>query len=70
MKSSFIGRWRMVEMEQWDQDLSAATALIAMRGRSRSALPELTSLMDSENSDVALRAMIATLGMAVLEKKL
>ena len=52
MKSSFIGRWRMVEIEQWDQDLSAATALIAMPDRAKPALPELTSLMDNENSSL------------------
>lgn len=50
-------------LDDYDQGMSAATALMAMRDRAKPALPELTSLMDNENGDVALRAMIATLGM-------
>lgn len=50
-------------LDDYDVSMSAATALIAMRDRAKPALPELTSLMDSENGDVALRAMIATLGV-------
>jgi HEAT repeat protein len=42
--------------------MSGAAALIAMREQARPALPRLSALMDSDNGDLALRAMIATLG--------
>lgn len=49
-------------LDDYDVSMSGASALIAMREQARPALPELTVLMDSDNGDLALRAMIATLG--------
>lgn len=45
-----------------DLSLGAATALIAMGDHAKPALPALAALMDDDNPDLALRAMIATLG--------
>jgi HEAT repeat protein len=42
--------------------MGAATALIALREEAKPALPTLAVLMEDDNSDLALRAMIATLG--------
>jgi len=49
-------------LDDYDVSMSGATALIAMRERAKPALPELTALMDGDNGELALRAMIATLG--------
>jgi len=49
-------------LDDYDVSMSGAAALIAMREQARPALPRLSALMDSDNGDLALRAMIATLG--------
>ena len=49
-------------LDDYDVSMSGATALIAMRKNAKPALPRLSALMDSDNGDLALRAMIATLG--------
>jgi len=48
----------------YDSDVSmdAVVALISLRETAGPALPALTAMMDSDNSDLALRAMLATLG--------
>jgi HEAT repeat protein len=42
--------------------MEAVGALISLRDDARPALPALASLMDSDDSELALRAMLATLG--------
>ncbi|MEI6779437.1 MAG: HEAT repeat domain-containing protein [Verrucomicrobiota bacterium] len=49
-------------LDDYDVSMSGATALMAMGGQAKAALPKLSALMDSDNGDLALRAMIATLG--------
>jgi len=49
-------------LDDYEVSMSGAAALIAMREQARPALPRLSALMDSDNGDLALRAMIATLG--------
>ena len=49
-------------LEDGDVNMGAATALIALGEQAKSALPTLAALMDSDNPDLVLRAMIATLG--------
>jgi hypothetical protein len=49
-------------LDDYDVSMSGATALIALREQAKPALPALVALMDSDNGDLALRAMIATLG--------
>jgi HEAT repeat protein len=53
------------KLDDFDVSMSGATALIAMREGAKPALPELTALMDTDNGDLTLRVMIATLGMGV-----
>jgi HEAT repeat protein len=52
-------------LDDFDVSMSGATALIAMREQAKPALPQSMTLMDSNNGDLALRSMIATLGMGV-----
>jgi len=51
-------------LDDYDVSMSGATALMVLGEESKQALPTLTDLMDSGNRDLALRAMIATLGTA------
>jgi HEAT repeat protein len=52
-------------LDDYDVSMGAATALIAMREQAKGALPTLAGLMDGDNPDLALRAMVATLGTGV-----
>jgi HEAT repeat protein len=49
-------------LDDYDVGMGAARALIALRNDAKPALPALAALMDSDSEDIALRAMIATLG--------
>jgi HEAT repeat protein len=49
-------------LDDYDVGMGAARALIALRDDAKPALPALAALMDSDSEDIALRAMIATLG--------
>jgi HEAT repeat protein len=47
----------------YDTSMEAVGALISLRERAKPALPALTALMDSDDQDPALHAMLATCGM-------
>ena len=49
-------------LDDYEVGMGAARALIALRDDAKPALPALAALMDSDSEDIALRAMIATLG--------
>jgi HEAT repeat protein len=49
-------------LDDFDVSMSGAAALMVLRERAKPALPALATLMDSDNGDIALRAMIATVG--------
>jgi HEAT repeat protein len=49
-------------LDDYDVGMGAARALIALRDEATPALPALAALMDNDSEDIALRAMIATLG--------
>jgi HEAT repeat protein len=49
-------------LDDYDVGMGAARALMALRDEAKPALPALAALMDSDSEDIALRAMIATLG--------
>jgi HEAT repeat protein len=49
-------------LDDYDVSMGATVALIAMGERARPALPGLSALMDGDNSNLVLRAMMATLG--------
>ena len=49
-------------LDDYDVGMGAARALIALGDDAKPALPALAALMDSDSEDIALRAMIATLG--------
>lgn len=46
----------------YDVSMEAVGALISLREHAKPALPTLTALMDRDDQDLALRAMLATLG--------
>lgn len=46
----------------YDVSMEAVGALISLREHARPALPALTDLMDSDDPELSLRAMLATLG--------
>ena len=48
--------------DDYEVGMGAARALIALGDDAKPALPALAALMDSDSQDVALRAMISTLG--------
>jgi HEAT repeat protein len=50
------------DLYDYDVSMEAVGALISLREHARPALPTLAALMDSEDQDLALRAMLATLG--------
>jgi HEAT repeat protein len=50
------------DLDDYDVSMGAATALIAMREQAKPALPTLAVLMEDDNPELALRAMIGTLG--------
>ncbi|HOX56376.1 MAG TPA: HEAT repeat domain-containing protein [Candidatus Paceibacterota bacterium] len=49
-------------LDDYEVSMEAATALMVLGDQAKPALPTLAALIDRENRDVALRAMIATLG--------
>jgi HEAT repeat protein len=49
-------------LDDYEVSMGAVSALIALREEAKPALPTLAVLMDDDNPDLALRAMIATLG--------
>jgi HEAT repeat protein len=49
-------------LDDYEVGMGAARALIALGNDAAPALPALATLMDSDSQDVALRAMISTLG--------
>jgi HEAT repeat protein len=49
-------------LDDYDVSMEAATALIYLRDQANPALPTLGMLIDSEDQDLALRAMIAAMG--------
>jgi HEAT repeat protein len=49
-------------LDDYEVGMGAARALIALGNDAKPALPTLAALMDSESQDLALRAMISTLG--------
>jgi HEAT repeat protein len=50
-------------LDDYDVSMGATAALIAMGERAKPALPSLAALMDGDNSNLVLRAMMATLGV-------
>jgi HEAT repeat protein len=50
-------------LDDYEVSMSGATGLITIREQAKPALPSLSALMDSDNGDLALRAMVAMLGM-------
>ena len=50
------------ELYDYDVSMEAVGAFISLREDARPALPALAGLMDSDNPELALRAMLATLG--------
>lgn len=50
-------------LDDYEVGMSAARALIALGDDAKPALPALSALMNSDTQDLALRAMISTLGM-------
>jgi HEAT repeat protein len=46
----------------YEVSLEAMRALVSLREHAKPALPALTILMDSDDEDLALRAMVATVG--------
>jgi HEAT repeat protein len=50
-------------LDNYDVSFGAALALMQFRDKAKPALPRLAELMDCEHEGIALRAMIATLGM-------
>jgi HEAT repeat protein len=49
-------------LSDYEVSMSAVGAFISLPDQTRQALPALESLMDGEDRDIALRAMLATLG--------
>jgi HEAT repeat protein len=49
-------------LDDYEVSMGAATGLVAMGAEAKPALPDLAALVDSENPDLAVRAMIATMG--------
>ncbi|MCX6929801.1 MAG: hypothetical protein NT154_42290, partial [Verrucomicrobia bacterium] len=49
-------------LDDFEMSMGGATALMALGEQAKAALPKLSALMDGDNGDLALRAMIATLG--------
>jgi HEAT repeat protein len=49
-------------LDDFDVSMGAATALLALREQAKPALPALAALVDGGEPDLALRAMVATLG--------
>ena len=47
----------------YDVSMEAVGAFISLREQARPALPDLTALMDSDDQDLVLHAMLATCGM-------
>src|SRR6516162_656389 len=49
-------------LDDYEVGMGATKALIALSDDATSALPALATLMDSDSRDIALRALISTLG--------
>jgi HEAT repeat protein len=52
-------------LDDYDVSMGAATALLAMREQAKPAFPALAALVDAGEPDLAVRAMVATLGTGV-----